>query len=95
MTKNINIIQEMLCNGVVEFTYTKKNGEERKATGTKCFDTRIVGDNFIEPKGTGTEKTGVISYWDIEKEGWRSFGIESLVSVESFTHKDFYIKAAI
>ena len=32
MTKSIDTLQEMLHNGVVEFTYTKKNGETREFT---------------------------------------------------------------
>lgn len=93
MTKSINTLQEMLYNGVVEFTYTKKNGETRQARGTKCWDAKIVGENFVAPNGRGSEKMGVVTYWDLEKDAWRSLGVESLVSVESFTHKsEFGIK---
>ena len=32
-----------------------------------------------EPKGTGTEKIGVITYYDLEKQGWRSFNEDSFI----------------
>lgn len=88
MTESIDTLQEMLHNGVVEFTYTKKNGEIRQARGTKCWDAEIVGENFVAPNGRGSDKTGVVTYWDLDKDAWRSLGMDSLVSVESFTHKD-------
>lgn len=88
MTHSIDKLQEMLHSGVVEFTYTKKNGETRQARGTKCWDAEIVGENFVAPNGRGSDKTGVVTYWDLDKDAWRSLGMDSLVSVESFTHRD-------
>ena len=88
MTKSIDTLQEMLHNGVVEFTYTKKNGETRQARGTKCWDAKIVGENFVAPNGKGSDKTGVVTYWDLDKDAWRCLGMDSLVSVEGFTHKN-------
>ena len=88
MTHSIDTLQEMLHAGVVEFTYTKKNGETRQARGTKCWDAEIVGENFVAPNGRGSDKMGVVIYWDLEKDAWRSLGMDSLVSVESFIHKD-------
>ena len=87
MTKSIDTLQEMLHNGVVEFTYKKKNGEIRNARGTKCWDAKIVGENFVAPTGVGSDKTGVVTYWDLDKDAWRCLGMDSLISVESFTNK--------
>lgn len=82
-------IKEKLENGIVEFTFRKVDGTERSARGTRCFGERsIVGENFVPVKGTGVEKTGVISYWDLDKEAWRSFGEYSVVSIDSFISKE-------
>lgn len=56
-------LREKLKNGIVTFTYTKKGG-------TLMQNRYIVGENFIVPKGTGVEKMGVISYWDLDKDAW-------------------------
>ena len=87
MTENIIKFEEMLREGVVKFTYSKQNGEIRPATGTRCFDEKIVGEDYVAPKGTGVEKSGVVVYWDLDKKGWRSLQNESLISIEKFTHK--------
>ena len=48
---------------------------------------KIVGENFVAPTGRGSDKTGVVTYWDLDKDAWRCLGMDSLVSVESFTNK--------
>lgn len=70
-------IIETLTSGVVSFKYTKKDGSERIASGTRHMD--FIRTQGAEPKGTGTEKIGVITYYDLEKEGWRSFAEENFV----------------
>ena len=52
-----------------------------------CFDAKIVGEDYVAPKGNGVEKSGVVIYWDLDKKGWRSLQNESLISIEKFTHK--------
>lgn len=77
--KNINItnFKNALHKGVVEFSYTKKNGETRKAKGTLNID--IMGEDKA-PKGAGYEVSdSTIRYYDLNSEGWRSFVIENLI----------------
>lgn len=63
-------LREKLNNGVVAFSYEKFNGELRSARGTRNPEgIEYVGGTT--PKGTGTERTGTISYWDLDVEGWR------------------------
>ena len=38
MTEQITKFKEILKDGVVEFTYSKIDGEIRPAKGTRCFD---------------------------------------------------------
>lgn len=77
-------LKEKLRNGIVTFTYTKKDGTTRQARGTLMQDRSIVGENFVAPKGTGAEKTGAISYWDLDKDAWRSCQNTSIISIDKF-----------
>ena len=82
----INEIKHILGRGdilIVEFT--KKNGEKRKMKCTTNLD-RIPesehpqeGSNFTY----NTEET--LRVYDIEKEGWRSFRVDSVDAIESTT----------
>lgn len=80
MTK-IEELKKRFKEGVVTFTYTKKDGSERIATGTTNVD--IVAEHDATPKGTGyAGDTDVTTrYYDIISEGWRSFRNENLVCI--------------
>ena len=74
---NINEFKKALHNGVVEFKYTKKNGEVRTAKGTLNID--IMGEDNA-PKGTSYDIVDTnIRYYDLNSEGWRSFITENLI----------------
>ena len=78
-----NELKDLLNKGQVRFTYTKKNGETRKAVGTLNLDPSIaigMTESFM-PKGNRSIPN-VVSYWDVEKMAWRSFNENQLVSVE-------------
>ena len=62
---------------VQEFKYTKVDGTERVARGTR--NPMLIDEYDATPKGTGIEKEGVIAYYDLDKEAWRSFREESFV----------------
>ena len=72
-------IKQTLAGGVVNFKYTKKDGSERIASGTRNMD--FIKLHGAEPKGSTVdqERVGVITYYDVEKESWRSFREESFV----------------
>lgn len=81
MTEKLN---SMLNRNIVHFTYTKKNGETRHARGTKS--SKIITEKYGEdklPSGNGAPKEGVIAYFDLDKEAWRSFQVGSLVSIDN------------
>jgi hypothetical protein len=68
---NIEDFKNELRNRIVEFKYTKKNGDIRTARGTLNVD--IMGNDNI-PKGTGYDiKDNNIRYYDLNSNGWRSF----------------------
>lgn len=76
MDKNVKLLFE---TGLVKFSFYKADGTVREAVGTRRFEPEYTGENFIEPKGTGVERQGVIAYWDVEKEQWRSFREDSFI----------------
>jgi hypothetical protein len=81
-----------LAKGLLEFSYMKDDGTLRHARGTLCDG---VSDRFDEWKRKQAEKpmdkkakakTGpreIITYWDLDKEGFRSFRADRLIEVIS------------
>ena len=70
-------IKRILALGDVYFSYLKKDGTVREAYGTR--NTNIINEYNASPRGNSSEKDGVITYYDIEFEGWRSFKIENFI----------------
>lgn len=70
-----------LKTNTVTVVFTKLNGEERRL---KC----TLNEQFIpitESKQTNTTKkqnTDVMSVWDLENSGWRSFRVDSIKHIE-------------
>ena len=74
---NINEFKKALHKGIVEFKYTKKNGETRTAKGT--LNIGVMGEENA-PKGTGYDIVdNNIRYYDLNSEGWRSFITDNLI----------------
>ena len=79
--------QLLLSNDTVEFTYTKKDGSERKAKGTwklhlmedwQPADTD--GDEALEQALSKNEN--VVKYYDIDSHGWRQCSKDAVVSIK-------------
>lgn len=72
--------------GEVKFKFTKKDGTIREARGTTCPDLLPK----VEPKEGEEDKPkkviklsqNVTRYYDLDKEQWRSFINESLITEE-------------
>lgn len=76
---NKDLILQSLREGVVTVKFTKKDGTERDM---KC----TLQESYISPyeKKTDREKVASdsnISVWDIENQGWRSFRVDSVISI--------------
>lgn len=72
-------IKEHLSKGVVNFSFAKVDtGEVREAKGTLELSA-IPAE--LHPKGTGKhpETTNTVKYYDLDKQGWRSFDIANLI----------------
>lgn len=79
---------ESLRKGQCQVTFTKKNGESRVMQCTLNFDS-IPEDKH--PKGDADsfeeKNTEVIRVYDIEKEAWRSFRVDSVTDFFSTEYK--------
>lgn len=71
---------DILVKYVATINFTKKDGTERQMICTR--NAKYMTGNAITPKELDAarkkENDQVISVWDIEKEAWRSFRIDSL-----------------
>lgn len=70
-----------LTEGKLNVTFTKKNGEERTMFCTLMSE-------FL-PEKKETEKTDqkvneeVLAVWDLDKDAWRSFRLDSISNVQT------------
>jgi len=70
-------IMKDLHDGVVRVTFTKKDGTERKM---KCTLNENMMPQFETVKTNQAKDVNreVIKCWDLEKEAWRSFRVDSV-----------------
>ena len=78
--KLVDQINKNLHEGIVEFTYKKKDGSTRNARGT------LVEDLLPETSKDDTRKTTnhdtCVYYYDLDSDGWRAFLKENLISIK-------------
>lgn len=76
----INQLKDKMHEGIVSFKYEKIDGEIREAHGTLKLD--IIPEE-MHPKNTGRKQSeNKTNYYDTDKEEWRSFNNELLISVD-------------
>ena len=63
-----------MTKGKVSFSFKKKDGSLRKAVGT------LSGINYTPSAREIKEHFKSISYFDVEKQAWRSFKTQNLIS---------------
>lgn len=72
-----NELRCLMSIGEVEFSYQKKDGTIRNAKGTLNM-TEIPAEHI--PTGDYTSNPLQFRYFDTEKQAWRSFKVENLIS---------------
>ena len=77
---------DLLRMGVVKFAYIKENGEYRRARGTLKHGVSAEFDAWIDGKHTRKQRNqntnGTYNYWDLDKNGFRSFHADKLVDLD-------------
>jgi len=61
----------------VKFSYKKKNGEIRTATGT--LNVNVMGEENAPSGKLESYNEDTIRYYDLNSEGWRSFLVENFI----------------
>ena len=91
-------LKDMLNEGIVTFTFTKKNGEIRQAKGSRrILVLKDVKDSgFTEDDVPTTRRNlndNVCAYWDFDKKAWRSVRLSTVISIDQFiSEEDLYGK---
>lgn len=78
-----NELKSRLHEGVCKVTFTKANGEVRIMHCTlneSMLPPSVVEANEKSPR---KENVDVIAAWDVEKNDWRSFRIDSITSFDT------------
>ena len=76
-----DVLTNIIRKNITTVTFTKVNGEDRvmKCTLDPKYLPKI--DGVVEESGR-PENPNVVVVWDIEKEGWRSFRLDSVQIVQ-------------
>lgn len=80
-TMTIEEFKSLLSHGKVYFGYYKVHYYTRAAVGTT--NPELIPEDKL-PKGTGSSRKanpGIVKYYDLEKQAWRSFVFENLICV--------------
>jgi hypothetical protein len=71
------MLKQLLNSGVVKVTFTKKDGTIREM---KCTtQSELVG---ISTYSLAPSSSELIVVWDLEKDAWRSFKLDSVITYE-------------
>lgn len=69
---------------LVEVTFTKKDGTVRVMKCTRNLKL-IPGEHHPDDDSTNDRTSpDVLPVWDLEAEGWRSFRLDSVISMKNF-----------
>jgi uncharacterized protein (DUF4415 family) len=74
-------LQTKLRGGIHQIVFTKKDGTERKMFCT--LSEAVIPEEHRPKKGTTIKvNDNVLAVFDVEKQGWRSFTIADVKSVQ-------------
>jgi len=86
MTYTIDLaenLRNLMRKNVVEFTFKKKDGTIRHARGTRNLEIASVVLGYAVRIPKGEEQPN--SYYDLDKDGWRSYIPSNLISIDRIT----------
>lgn len=77
-------LKSKLQEGILVFSYINKNGETRLARGTSNKDYIESKTSYIFPEESSrVKKENLITYFDLDKNEWRSFNCEQFESAKN------------
>jgi predicted RNase H-like nuclease len=76
-------MKSRLREGVCSVTFTKVNGETRAMKCTLKEALLPEQNSLEESTNTRKENPSVIAAWDLDKQDWRSFRVDSVIAFES------------
>jgi WYL_2, Sm-like SH3 beta-barrel fold len=84
MTSTKYSLVETLKNGVVTVVFEKVNGDERtmRATLDPSLMPQVITEEGSESQVKRVQNENVINAWDVDANGWRSFRIDSIKSIQ-------------
>lgn len=77
-------LKKRMKEEVTHFSFRKKDGSIRQAYGTRASEVIVRHEGAVlppeekRPNGSG----GTFPYFDIERQAWRSFKLESLLDID-------------
>ena len=82
---NRNDIREFLLDGIIEVTFTKVDGTERKMNCTLNYE-HISEDmkplNLVKGEKI-MENLDILKVFDTDKQDWRSFRVENVILIKT------------
>ena len=76
-------LRKLLTTDIVTVTFTKKDGSKREMICTTVQDYLPKIDNPCSEIVLTPRETGIVTVWDLEQNGWRSFRFDSVKSIET------------
>lgn len=73
-------LKESLFKSVAKVVFNKSDGSIREMVCTLM--PKYLPEQIAEKTNTRKDNDSVLAVWDIEKESWRSFRLDSIVDVE-------------
>jgi hypothetical protein len=73
-------VKQILSKGLSRITFYKLDGTLREMTCTR--DTTIIPADQVRTESNRSESSTAVPVYDVENDGWRSFVLENLVSID-------------
>jgi hypothetical protein len=85
MTITKDEFKKILKNTVVTVNFMKKDDTKRRMVCTlnEEYLPEVQDVDSDKPKRTKTESPDAIAVWDLEKQSWRSFRLDSIIDFQT------------
>ena len=83
-------LKEIFANNVVVVNFTKTNGIERIMYATLMPEFLPKLKDHPKEKSIKSINPNILSVWDVDKSGWRSFRIDNLAWIEFYDDDNDY-----